>query len=216
MEAERPGGSVTSAPGRRRKTEQAYEPPRAMDAGRGPAVTLPSLPQRTGDDSGSVGGRGVMDRATRAAELHFKAGEGSASRESVPRRGWFTTSAAKQLVYGAGEGVAGRPGRSPALERHLAALSCFGVLPDPRSRYVPVAVKREVWRRDQGCCNYVDRHSGRRCNSRYRIEIDHVHPFALGGATEPGNLRLRCRAHHKLRHAQLPRPRSGCDDRGPA
>jgi 5-methylcytosine-specific restriction endonuclease McrA len=153
-----------------------------------------------------------MDRATRAAEPHFKAGEGSASRESVRRRGWFTTSAAKQLAHDSGYGAAWVAERSPALERHLAALSCFGVLPDPRSRYVPVAVKREVWRRDQGCCSYVHRHSGRRCGSRYRLEIDHVIPFALGGATEPWNLRLRCRAHHKLRHAQPPRSRSGCAD----
>ena len=92
--------------------------------------------------------------------------------------------------------------RSSALERHVAALSCFGALPGFRSRYIPAAVRREVWRRDQGCCSYVDRHSGRRCGSRYRLEIDHIAPFALGGASELSNLRLRCKAHHKLRHAQ--------------
>ena len=58
-----------------------------------------------------------------------------------------------------------------------------------------------MWRRDHGCCSYVDPHSGRRCGSRYRLEIDHVVPFALGGATELANLRVRCRAHHRLRHA---------------
>ena len=44
---------------------------------------------------------------------------------------------------------------SPALERHLEALSCLGALPGSRSRYIPASVKREVWRRDQGCCRYV-------------------------------------------------------------
>ncbi len=92
--------------------------------------------------------------------------------------------------------------RSPALERHLAALRCAGAVPGSRSRYIAAVVRREVWRRDQGCCSYVDPHSGRRCGSRYRLEIDHIVPFALGGGAEPANLRVRCRAHHRLRHAR--------------
>ncbi len=71
-----------------------------------------------------------------------------------------------------------------------------------RSRYIPVPVRREVWRRDGGCCSYVDPHSGRRCGSRFLLELDHIVPFALGGGAEPGNLRLRCRAHHRFRHRE--------------
>ncbi len=78
--------------------------------------------------------------------------------------------------------------RSPALERHLAALRGVGAVPGSRSRYIPAVVRREVWRRDQGCCSYVDPHSGRRCGSRYRLEIDHIVPFALGGPAESSNL----------------------------
>ena len=113
-------------------------------------------------------------------------------------------AAARQFAYGAGRGASGPAERSPALERHLAALNCLDALPGSRSRYIPAAVRREVWRRDQGCCSYVDRHSGRRCGSRYRLEIDHIVPFALGGASEALNLRLHCGAHHRLRHAQRP------------
>ena len=71
-----------------------------------------------------------------------------------------------------------------------------------RSRYIPAPVRREVWRRDGGCCSYVDPHSGRRCGSRFLLELDHVVPFALGGSAEPGNLRVRCAAHHRLRHRE--------------
>ena len=110
--------------------------------------------------------------------------------------------ARKRLAYAAGHGAMGAAERSPAVERHLAALRCVGAVPGSRSRYIPAAVRREVWRRDQGCCSYVDPHSGRRCGSRYRLEIDHIVPFALGGGTEPANLRVRCRGHHRLRHAQ--------------
>ena len=71
-----------------------------------------------------------------------------------------------------------------------------------RSRYIPAPVRREVWRRDGGCCSYVDPHSGRRCGSRFLLELDHIVPFALGGSAEPGNLRVRCTAYHRLRHRE--------------
>ena len=68
-------------------------------------------------------------------------------------------------------------------------------------RAIPGPVKREVWQRDGGSCSFVDPHSGRRCGSRFLLEIDHVVPYALGGADEPGNLRLYCEAHHRYRLA---------------
>ena len=67
-------------------------------------------------------------------------------------------------------------------------------------RAIPAAVKREVWRRDRGRCRYVDRTSGRRCGSQHLLQIDHVVPYACGGAAEPNNLRLLCAAHHRYRH----------------
>ena len=70
-----------------------------------------------------------------------------------------------------------------------------------RSRAIPVAVQRQVWKRDRGCCSYVDRSGGRRCGSYHLLQIDHVLPFALGGGAEPDNLRLLCAAHHRHRHA---------------
>ena len=54
-----------------------------------------------------------------------------------------------------------------------------------RSRYIPAPVRREVWRRDGSCCSFVDPHSGRRCSSRFLLELDHLVPFARGGSAEP-------------------------------
>ena len=99
-----------------------------------------------------------------------------------------TPSAAKPAVPAAGNGT-------PAPQRTSAAKP--GV---SRPRSVPVAVKREVWQRAQGRCSYVDRHSGRRCGSRFLLEIDHIVPYALGGGAEPDNLRLVCQAHRRQRH----------------
>ena len=197
-EAQRVRGAAASAPGRHREAEHACGQPQAMH-GRGGRAASPAKRHGRADGEGrDAGVDGVPDRATCAAGVRFEADRRDASR--VPARGGHrcSNSPAKRLAYAAGRGAVER---SPALQRHLAALSCFGALPGSRSRYIPVAVKREVWRRDQGRCSYVDRHSGRRCGSRYRLEIDHIVPFALGGPTDLVNLRVRCRAHHRLRHA---------------
>ena len=74
-------------------------------------------------------------------------------------------------------------------------------------RAISAGVRRQVWQRDGGRCSYADPQTGRRCNSTHLIEIDHIVPHALGGAADPGNLRLLCGAHHRHRHAQGRSPR---------
>ena len=62
------------------------------------------------------------------------------------------------------------------------------------SRYVPAAVRREVWKRDGGRCAFVG--NAGRCPERGFIEFHHVVPFADGGRATVENLQLRCRAHN--------------------
>ena len=57
--------------------------------------------------------------------------------------------------------------------------------PRASGRAIPAPVKRQVWQRDGGRCSYVDRQTGRRCNSRHVIEIDHILPYALAAAPIP-------------------------------
>ncbi|MCY4481899.1 MAG: hypothetical protein OXC12_03410 [Spirochaetaceae bacterium] len=177
-DAKHAGGTATWAAGRRRETQHACAATTGRRGSGGRAASPPKRQGRAAGDGRDEGKCGVPGRAT------------SAARPPMGDRHRVAGSAANRLGHRAGYGAAGPAERSPALERHLTALSCFGALPESRSRYIPVAVKREVWRRDQGCCSYVDRHSGRRCGSRFRLEIDHIVPFALGGGAEPGNLRL--------------------------
>ena len=200
-EAERLCAAADSVPGRRPKAEYACGQPNAMGGSGRPASPAKRhwRAERDGPDAG-VGD--VPDRATCAAGPRFEADRSTAAQAPVRGGRRSPTWAAKRLAYAAGHGAVASAKGSPALDRHLAALSCFGTVPGSRSRYIPAAVRREVCRRDEGCCSYVDRDSGRRCGSRYRLEIDHIVPFALGGANECSNLRLRCGAHHKLRHAQ--------------
>ena len=61
-------------------------------------------------------------------------------------------------------------------------------------RYIPAAVRRIVWTRDEGQCTF--RSGSRRCESRSQLEYHHVIPWEVGGPTTPENLELRCRAHN--------------------
>lgn len=64
----------------------------------------------------------------------------------------------------------------------------------PRSRYIPAAVRREVRRRDGDRCAFVGTEG--RCHERGFLEFHHVVPYADGGPTDANNLQLRCRAHN--------------------
>ena len=57
--------------------------------------------------------------------------------------------------------------------------------------------KRLVWRKFQGqCCH---QHMGRRCSSRFQLQIDHVIPIARGGSNHISNLQLLCRQHNQMK-----------------
>lgn len=66
--------------------------------------------------------------------------------------------------------------------------------PKTRSRHVPAAIRREVWKRDGGRCAFVGADGP--CGERGFLEFHHVVPFAGGGETTAANLQLRCRAHN--------------------
>jgi len=65
------------------------------------------------------------------------------------------------------------------------------------ARHIPAHVRREVWKRDEGRCTFVS-DTGHRCESRTRLEFDHVTPVARGGQATVSNLRLRCRPHNQF------------------
>ena len=60
-------------------------------------------------------------------------------------------------------------------------------------------VKRKVWKRANACCEHIDRHSKKRCSSKFALETDHILAVALGGSNEINNLQLLCQAHNSRR-----------------
>jgi hypothetical protein len=51
---------------------------------------------------------------------------------------------------------------------------------------IPAATKRLLWSREQGKCGFVDPTTGKRCDSTYFLECDHIVEVALGGTNDTG------------------------------
>lgn len=79
----------------------------------------------------------------------------------------------------------------------------------PKRQAIPLAVRRQVWQRDNGRCTA--------CGTRHFLELDHIRPVSRNGTNNLENLRLRCRAHNhraaikmgiRLRWSDAPQLRS--------
>ncbi|MEK6774752.1 MAG: HNH endonuclease signature motif containing protein [Bdellovibrionota bacterium] len=66
-------------------------------------------------------------------------------------------------------------------------------------RYIPEKIKSEIYKRDHSQCSFVDKQTGRKCTSKYLLQIDHIQPVSRGGKCAVSNLQLLCQAHHKFR-----------------
>src|SRR5262245_30505603 len=63
-------------------------------------------------------------------------------------------------------------------------------------RHLPAWLKRAVYARDAGRCQFTDRH-GRRCPETHRLEFHHRYPYGLGGDHSLRNVCLLCPAHNQ-------------------
>jgi hypothetical protein len=77
-----------------------------------------------------------------------------------------------------------------------------GELRRPGTRYIPAEVRRAVWKRDQGRCQWPVEGGGI-CGCEIRPELDHVHGFQPGVSVEAEDLRVLCRRHNLLHARQV-------------
>ncbi len=71
-----------------------------------------------------------------------------------------------------------------------------------KTRYIPITVKQELFKRAQGYCEFVGK-DGVRCQSRYKLQIDHFKiPFSQGGKNSTENCKILC-TNHNLHRASL-------------
>ncbi len=170
----------------------------------------PSRPRRRKRKSDSISderpsgtaGRETADRVAAAAENPDRPGKSAAaavSPSAAKPRVAAGDSTSERSTGGAGSAEPTSAAKSRVATGSSTPERRTGGAGEPTSveksarssgRSIPAAVKREVWRRDQGCCTFVDRDSGRRCGSRFCLEMDHIVPVAVGGGAEPGNLVL--------------------------
>ena len=64
-------------------------------------------------------------------------------------------------------------------------------------RYIPAAVRHQVWRRDQEQCTHMHP-DGSRCQERMMLELDHIDLYCRGGEHSASNLQLTCRLHNQF------------------
>jgi 5-methylcytosine-specific restriction endonuclease McrA len=65
------------------------------------------------------------------------------------------------------------------------------------SRYIPAGVRRAVWKRDGGRCQWP-LEGGGICGSTFRIQLHHKIPWARGGPTTVEDLMCACDFHNDL------------------
>ena len=63
--------------------------------------------------------------------------------------------------------------------------------------HLPAHVKRAVWVRDGGRCQWAV-NSGGICGSTLRVQFDHIVPRARGGPSTVENVRILCAFHNDL------------------
>jgi hypothetical protein len=69
--------------------------------------------------------------------------------------------------------------------------------PSTQRKPIPAATRRAVFQRDK-CCQWQQ--NGQKCQSKFQLEPDHIHPVRDGGTNELDNLQLLCRVHNQLKY----------------
>ncbi len=138
----------------------------------------------------------LLAQAARKKGLVAKPRTGKGSRASAE-----DPVARSRGVEGFGEVPVTEPGDGKAATAAaVAEASCAEASTQARTAkrdHIPAHVRREVWMRDGGRCQWrLD--SGGICGSTRQLELDHIQPRSRGGASTTDNLRVLCRGHNDL------------------
>ncbi len=104
---------------------------------------------------------------------------------AVPERDW-----AKLMVYFARKAIARRESKTPATTVTAVPRSGRVSLPQP--------MRKRLLNRDAKC-GYRDPQSGRQCESRHFLQIDHIQSVSEGGGNTPSNLQVLCGQHNRYK-----------------
>jgi hypothetical protein len=144
----------------------------------------------------------TMDQVLEAAlDLLLEKQARARGQVKKPRKTLAPTVVLPTCATSTGDGAPPLPAeQNPA--PNASPLSLIPTEPPPRRRTgprhaIPAAVRRAVWARDNGRCQWpLD--EGGCCGSTHRLELDHVEPWAEWGGETQESLRVVCRAHNRL------------------
>lgn len=74
--------------------------------------------------------------------------------------------------------------------------------PTKNRKYISVHTKRLLLNKAQNCCEYQDPLTQQKCHSKYKLQIDHILPWAKGGSDDSKNLRILCQTHNNARNRE--------------
>ena len=66
------------------------------------------------------------------------------------------------------------------------------------TRSIPAEVKRKVWQRDQGQCQFKSA-KGQSCGATGFLQFDHIKSYAKGGTATFDNIQILCANHNRLK-----------------
>jgi hypothetical protein len=143
-----------------------------------------------------------------------KAGAG-ASADETPVQGAAPQGAAAENALAQGSALheesAGQKEPAPECESPESGAgpaqkddAVFLEFPDAPSHkraraHLPVSVRRRVWLKYQGRCQFRDPLTGRLCGATAFLDIDHIQALFEGGDDSEENLTLACRLHNRRR-----------------
>jgi len=66
----------------------------------------------------------------------------------------------------------------------------------PQTRFIGKIKRGELLQEANYQCQYISPSTGRRCDCKADLEVDHLYPFAWGGTHDINNTRILCRSHN--------------------
>jgi hypothetical protein len=75
--------------------------------------------------------------------------------------------------------------------------------PQVRSRYIAKKNKQHLLKAANYQCEYVAPLTGKRCECKINLQVDHLYPYAWGGLNTIENTRIRCGQHNLLYAEEL-------------
>lgn len=116
---------------------------------------------------------------------------------SAPAGSSARAASSKPAARSVGCEISATPPLEPTTVGPSTTIQPATATPSASSPHIPLEARRTVVERDGLGCTWVGA-DGTRCGCQAWLEIDHRKPRGKGGASEPNNLRVLCRAHNRL------------------